>query len=170
MRPSLYQKSVIDFIVMDVQFMRESGEVIVDCTDIGVSDHFLVWFELGRVAKFCRKQKPTIRKWRLDRFAEDGVNEKYCQALRAEVESFSESIREKVVQGMRRRELASEVLEYWESIVNRMAKAEVGQKVVVCGRAARWWDNEIKAKIEQRRELYKRMLRGEDELWEEYVR
>ena len=44
----------------------------VDSTDIGVSDHFLVWFELGRVAKFCRKLKRTITKWRLDRFAEDG--------------------------------------------------------------------------------------------------
>ena len=71
---------------------------------------------------------------------------------------------------MRGRELVSEVLEDWESIVNRVAKAEVGEKVVVCGRAARWWDNEIKAKIEQRRELYKRILRGEDGLWEEYVR
>ena len=169
-RPSLDQKSVIDFIVTDVQLMRESGEVIVDSTDIGVSDHFLVWLELGRVAKCCRKQKRTIRKWRLDRFVEDGVKGKYCQALRAEVESFSESIREKVVQGTRGRELVSEVLEDWESIVNRVAKAEVGEKVVVCGRAARWWEDEIKAKIEQRREFYKRILRGEDELWEEYVR
>ena len=107
----------------------------------------------------------------LDRFAEDRVKGKYCQALRAEVESFSESIQEKVVQGMRGRELVSEVIEDWESIVNRVAKAEVGEKVVVCGRAARWWDDEIKAKIEQRiRELYKRILRGEDGLWEEYVR
>ena len=127
----------------------------VDSTDIGVSDHFLVWFELGRVAK------RSIRKWRLDGFAEDGVKGKYCQAFRAEVESFSESIREKVVQGMRGRELVSEVLEDWESMVNRVAKAEVGEKVIVCGRAARWWDDEIKAKIEQRRELYKRILRGE---------
>ena len=68
---------------------------------------------------------------------------------------------------MRGRELVSGVLEDWESIVNRAAKAEVQEKVVVCGRAARWWDDEIKAKIEQRRELYKRILRGEDELWEE---
>ena len=60
---------------------------------------------------------------------------------------------------MRGRELVSEVLEGWESIV-RVAKAEVGEKVVVCGRAARWWDDEIKAMIEQRRELYKRILRG----------
>ena len=49
-RPSLDQKSVIDFIVTDVQLMRESGEVHIDSTDIGVSDDFLVWFELGRVA------------------------------------------------------------------------------------------------------------------------
>ena len=90
-RPSLGQKSVIDFIVMDVQLMRESGEVNVDSTDIGVSDHFLVWLELGRVAKCCRKQKHTIRKWHLDRFVEfisaskrwHGLEDrvKYCQAL-----------------------------------------------------------------------------------------
>ena len=87
--------------------------------------------------------------------------------MRAKVESFSESIQEKVVQGMRGRELVSEVLEDWESIVNRVTKAEVGEKEVVCGGDVRWWDNEIKAKIEQRRELYKRILSGEDELWEE---
>lgn len=28
----------------------------------------------------------------------------------------------------------------------------------------------IKAEIEQKRELYKRTLRGKEELWEEYVR
>ena len=80
--------------------MRESGEVNVDSTDIGVSNHFLLWLEFGRVAKCCRKLKYTIRKWHLDRFVEDGVKG-YCQALGAEVESFSESIREKVVHGMR---------------------------------------------------------------------
>ena len=70
--------------------------------------------------------------------------------MRAEVELFSESIQEKVIQGMRGRELVSEVLEDWESIVNRVAEAEVGEKVVLCGRAARWWDDEIKAKLRQR--------------------
>ena len=91
-RPSLDQRSVIDFIVTDVQLMRESGEVNVDSTDIGVSDHFLVWFELDRVAKCCRKQKRTIREWRWDSFAEDGVKRKYCQALRVEVESFGKRL------------------------------------------------------------------------------
>ena len=91
----------------------------VDSTDIGVSDHFLVWLELGKVAKCFRKQKCTIRKWCLNRFVEDGDKEKLCQALNV---SFSESIREKVVQGMRGRELVSEVFEDWESIVNRVSK------------------------------------------------
>ena len=34
---------------------------------------------------------------------------------------------------------------------------------MVCGRAVRWWDDEIKQK--QRREAYKKIL---DYLWEEY--
>ena len=36
-----------------------------------------------------------------------------------------------------------------------------GEKVIVCGRSVRWWDDEIKAKIEQRCQLYKRMVRGQ---------
>ena len=36
--------------------------------------------------------------------------------------------------------------------------------LVVCGRSVRWWDDEIKEKIEQRRQLYKRMVRGQEGL------
>ena len=41
-RLSLDQKSGIEFIVKDMQLMRESAEVYVDSIDIGMSDHFLV--------------------------------------------------------------------------------------------------------------------------------
>ena len=34
-------------------------------------------------------------------------------------------------------------VEDWESIVNRVAKVEVGEKVVVCGKAVRSWDDEM---------------------------
>ena len=50
-RPSLQQKSVIGYIVTDVQLIRESGDVQVNITDIGASDQFLVRLELGRVTK-----------------------------------------------------------------------------------------------------------------------
>ena len=37
--------------------MAVSGDVHVDTTDIGCSDHFLVWVELGRAAKNSKKGK-----------------------------------------------------------------------------------------------------------------
>ena len=50
-RPSLKQKSIIDYITTDPQLMAVSGNVHVDNTDIGCSDHFLVWMELGRTLR-----------------------------------------------------------------------------------------------------------------------
>ena len=55
---------MMNFIVTDVQEMRESGEVHVDSKDVSTSDyHFLVWLELGRAAKCYRKCKCTMWKW-----------------------------------------------------------------------------------------------------------
>ena len=52
---------------------------------------------------------------------------------------------------------------------NHITKDVVGEKMTVRGRAARWWDDEIKSKIESRR-VYRKMVRGQLELWEYYVR
>ena len=49
----------------------------------------------------------------------------------------SESIRGKIEKGMKGHSLVSEVLQKWEKIVNRVAKMEVGEKVIVCCRSAR---------------------------------
>ena len=83
---------------------------------------------------------------------------------------FSESIKHRVENGLNGSNLVNEVLEEWERIVNRVAKTEVGEKMIVCGRAARWWDDEIRAKIEHRRQVYRLIVSGEEELWEGYYR
>ena len=62
----------------------------------------------------------------------------------------------------------SRVLHEWESIVNRVAREEVGEKMIVCGRAARWWDSELKDEISLMREVYKKVIRGREDLWDEY--
>ena len=54
-RRSLDQKSVIDYILMDEQLMAVSANVIV--TDIGCSDHFFVWMEIGRFTKRGRQKR-----------------------------------------------------------------------------------------------------------------
>ena len=38
-RPSLKQKSIIDYIITDAHLLEVSGNVHVDGTDIGFSDH-----------------------------------------------------------------------------------------------------------------------------------
>ena len=108
-----------------------------------------------------------IRRWRLDRFVDDEVKAKYRDALCAEVNGFSESIKHRVKNEMNGSNLVNEVLEEWERIVNRVAKTEVGEKMIVCGRAARWWDDEM---IEHRRQVYRLIVSGEEELWEENYR
>ena len=142
----------------------------VDGTDIGSSDHFLVWMELSRATKTSKKRKRVIRRWRLDRFGDDEVKLSYQNALRAEVHRFSENIRSKVERGMKGQELVNEVVMEWESVVNRVAKCELGEKMIVCGKAARWWDEQIKDRITARREVYRKVVNGREVLWDEYCR
>ena len=93
----------------------------IDSTDIGMSDHF----SSVATAKNSRKQKRTIRRWRLDKFGDDVVREKYCVVLQAEVE---EGISQMEKVRMRGNELVEGVLKEWESI--RVARDTVGEKVI----------------------------------------
>ena len=85
-----------------------------------------------------------IRRWCLERFDEDEVKLGYQNALKAEVHGFSESVNSKLEGGMKGYDLVNEIVMEWKNVVNRVAKSEVGEKIIDCGRAARWWDNEIK--------------------------
>ena len=61
-RPGLKQKAIIDYIITDMQMLKKSGELCVDRTDIGISDHFLLWLELGRLTKRHTNGKRVIKK------------------------------------------------------------------------------------------------------------
>ena len=68
----LGHKSIIDYtcIITDRALMKESSNVFVGSTDIhvGSSDHYLVWFELGRnFGKSRKKARLVLYKWRIDR-------------------------------------------------------------------------------------------------------
>ena len=52
-----------------------------------------------------------------------------------------QSIQGKAERGMKGHSLVSEVLQEWKGIVNRVAKSVVGEKMVVCGRSAGWWES-----------------------------
>ena len=42
----------------------------------------------------------------------------------------------------------------------RIAKCELGEKMIVWGRAATWWDEQIKSRIYIRWEVYKKIVNG----------
>ena len=42
--------------------------------------------------------------------------------------------------------------------------------MIVCGKAARWWDAEIKEKIRVRRQVYKEISSGREDKWGEYYK
>ena len=65
---------------------------------------------IGRLTNRCRKEKRVIKRWRLDRFTNEEVKVRYQEALKAEVQSFSESIKNKVQKGIKGHELISGVL------------------------------------------------------------
>ena len=71
---------------------------------------------------------------------------------------------------MKGQELVNEIVMEWESVVNRVAKCELGEKMIVCGRAARWWDEQIKDRINTRREVYRKVVNGREDLLDEYCR
>ena len=43
-----------------------------------------------------------------------------------------------------------------------IASKEIGERVIVCGKAA-WWDGEIKEKIRLRRQIYKEIRSGRED-------
>ena len=47
-RPSLKQKSIMDYIITDALLMEMSGNVHVSSTDIGSSDHFFSSMDIIR--------------------------------------------------------------------------------------------------------------------------
>ena len=59
-RPSLKQNSIIDYIITDAQLLEVSGNMHVDVTDIGSSDHFLVRMELRQATKTSKKKKDGV--------------------------------------------------------------------------------------------------------------
>ena len=92
-RPGLKQKSIIDYIITDMQILKKSSKLCVDRTDIGILDHFLLWLELGLLTKRHTKGKRVIKKWRLHRFDDKEIVIRYKTALSIEEPNFITEIR-----------------------------------------------------------------------------
>ena len=59
---------------------------------------------------------------------------------------------------MKGEELVNQEVMKLKNVVNRVAKCELGEKIIVPIKAARWWDEYIKDKINAKREVYKNVV------------
>ena len=83
----------------------------VDRTDI--SDHFLLWLELGRLTKCHTKVKCVIKKWQLDWFDDKEIVIRYKKALSIEESTFITEIRSIEERDLHGHALIQEVLNSW---------------------------------------------------------
>ena len=165
----LGHKSIIDYLITDKALMNESSNVFVDRTDIGSSDHYLVWFELGRnFTKSRKKARRILYKWRIDRLQDKEIRDEYQVELGLQACDFFETLddlnREKVVEEELVRRMASK----WEKVVEKAALKALGRKLIVCGRSVNWWDEELRQLVKDRRACFSRGI-GSDNNWKEYL-
>ena len=113
--------------------LKNLGKLCVDRTDIGISDHFLLWLELGRLTQRHTKGKRVIKKWRLDRFDDKEIVIRYKKALSIEEPYFIKEIRSIEERDLHGHALIQEVLNAWGKCVTKVAKTVIGEKTVVCG-------------------------------------
>ena len=119
-----------------------------------------MWGERGRLAMYIGcvymstdSTSVAVLDTCFERFKED--------ILSFQVLGFTKSVSQKV------EPLVQEVVHEWKDTVNRVAKSVVGEKTIVCGKSARWWDND---KINRRCKVYKKVVSSRKELWDEYCR
>ena len=85
---------------------------------------------------------------------------------------FSELLEEVGTVGteMERNRAGAKIIEGWEQLVKDTACKVIGKKLILCNKAVKWWDEEVKEAIRVRRETHTKCLSSESTVgWEEYA-
>ena len=65
----------------------------------------------------------------------------------------------------------TKIIETWEHLVKTTASKVIGKKLIVCNKAVKWWDDEVKEAIRVRREAHARYIGNKKAAgWEEYAK
>ena len=62
------------------------------------------------------------------------------------------------------------IIKGWEQLIKTTASKVLGKKLIVCNKAVKWWDDEVKEAIRVRREAHARYTSSKTTAgWEEYA-
>ena len=114
--------------------MKTSSDIFVDRTDIGSSDHCLVWKNFSRGT--CRnKAKCRVYKWQVDRLQYKMIRIKYQDELGVHANDFFQTLGDLHQEGVTREELVHRMARKWEKVVDKGATISLDSKLIICGRS-----------------------------------
>ena len=114
------------------------------------------------------KKNRVIYQWRVDALKDKELREKYQEALKLEVDLFTEKLHNYKMTCTSGIDTVKMALSEWEKVVNRVAREIVGRKRIVCGHSVSWWDDELRGMVRERHACHKRVLEGSVDAWNEY--
>ena len=78
-----------DYTITEKALMKAPSDIFEERMDIGSSDHYLVWFELGRTSDRNRKKTNHILyKWQVDRLQDKAIRIDYQAELGLHANDF----------------------------------------------------------------------------------
>jgi exonuclease III len=153
------KESVIDHVVVSDTVADLVLSTWVDPIDLG-SDHRMVLMELSGMRKVPKSKHVKVVKWRRSKLtkrsnkAEDrerarAAHNRFQVTVEEAMESFDPSMAEESKEG------AGAMLKDWLSRVEAAGDKAVGRKVVKKRYSQKWFDEEVKKAIAERREQYR---------------
>lgn len=148
--------SILDYILMD-RGTKQAPQLHVSKVDVGSTDDFLIWADTNRRRKVKNMKERRVFRWRVERLGNEAVLAELQKRMAANVEQFRGLLR------------TVDEEEGGPQEAGDRAERVVRKKVVWCGVLVKWWDEESKKEIGERREIFKQHLKDKTEgSWELY--
>ena len=170
------KKSTIDYMVISKEDEHRVTKMTVDDEgqiDVG-SDHCVLKLEVDMGRPKLSKPEDVRWKWKVD--GKEDWSE-YQAAVTEHMEGWENWVKEATASRTDHGEIVEVVWKEWKRRVTSVAERGIGLKKVVPARAKSWWDNEVKAAIEERRRSCRPLRRAQRDgrsrseigkAWEEY--
>ena len=165
------ESSILDFIVVENGSSKET-KVHVCAADVGTTDHCLIWTESQQTRVIKNRRGRKLYRWRTDKLEVKEKQQEFQNEMSKNAEKFSELLERigTTENDVERDSAGARIIEGWEQLVKTTASKVIGKKLIICNRAVKWWDEEVKEAIKVRREIHARYSSSKTTAgWEEYA-
>ena len=111
--------------------------------------------------------------WRIDKLEMEEKQQEFQEEMPRNAVKVSKLLKSvgSVDTEMERDRAGAKIVERWAQLVKSTASKVVGKKLIVCNRAVKWWDEEVKEAVRVWREAHARFISIKTTAgWEEYTK